>query len=107
MPRVPLLPLPAGTQSSRLQHDRSGLATGPKAPPIWIRSPALRDRGELPTDSALIAGTIGNPAAWGLELHSKPDRPGLASVSRPRSRPEDAGDLGQGIEEKAAVEGTH
>lgn len=60
MPRMPLLPLPEALRKRLQLIARGGL---PKAPPIWIRSPRYAIAASYLL-TLLIAGTIGNPAAW-------------------------------------------
>lgn len=73
-PRVPRLPLPARLEARLKQIARLGVR---KTLPIWIRSPRYAIAASYLL-TLLVAGTLGNPAAWAGEAGQRLDKVGSA-----------------------------
>lgn len=102
LPRLPELPLPAGLgvrlrAIARRQRTQTKTTT-----PIWIRSPRYAVAASYLL-TLLIAGTVGNPAAWASQTASRFERVGMIIESVEAHGRERVGGLGERIAEGYAV----
>ncbi len=102
-PRLPDLPMPAGLEDRLRAIGRPATSTGRRESlPIWIRSPRY-DVAASYLHTLLIAGTIGNPAAWATETASRFERVGVVLYSVEAGGRERVGSLRERLSEGYAV----
>lgn len=99
LPRLPQLPLPPSLAVRLRRIARRGAA---RPVPIWIRSPRYAIAASYLL-TLLIAGTLGNPAAFATETASHIDRFGVVIQSVEARSRETVGGLGEHLVEGYAV----